>query len=79
VNIEIEATDVDGIVRFVAERDIGLLLPCNVVVREAEGRVLVHALDPKVMVSIPGRPELQDIADDADARVTRALEALARG
>ena len=57
----------------------GLLLPCNVVVREAEGRVLVHALDPKVMVSIPGRPELQDIADDADARVTRALEALARG
>jgi len=58
------------------EPEIGLLLPCNVVVRESGGKVLVHALDPALMVSIPGRPELQAIADDAAARVTRALETL---
>ena len=59
------------------EPEIGLLLPCNVVVRQSEGRVLVHALDPEVMVSIPGRPELKGIADDASARIGRALAALA--
>ncbi|MHB8509238.1 MAG: DUF302 domain-containing protein [Candidatus Dormibacteria bacterium] len=53
------------------EPEIGLLLPCNVVVRQSGGKVLVHALDPALMVSIPGRPELQSIADDAAARVTR--------
>jgi len=47
------------------EPEIGLLLPCNVVVRQSEGRVLVHALDPAVMVSIPERPDLQGIADEA--------------
>ncbi|MHB8508963.1 MAG: hypothetical protein ACYDGR_10010 [Candidatus Dormibacteria bacterium] len=52
------------------------MLPCNVVVRQSGGKVLVHALDPALMVSIPGRPELQAIADDAAARVTRALETL---
>src|ERR1035437_7972512 len=54
------------------EPEIGLLLPCNVVVRQSEGRVLVHALDPAVMVSIPERPELQGIADEAGARVAGA-------
>jgi len=37
------------------ERDIGLLLPCNVVVRRDGERTLVQALDPQVMVSLPGR------------------------
>ena len=58
------------------EPEIGLLLPCNVVVRQSQGTVLVHALDPEVMVSIPGQPGLQDIADDAGARIARALAAL---
>jgi uncharacterized protein (DUF302 family) len=58
------------------EPQIGLLLPCNVVVRQSEGKVLVHALDPGVIVSIPGRAELQGIADEAGARVTGALDTL---
>ncbi|GAC1574276.1 MAG: DUF302 domain-containing protein [Candidatus Dormibacteria bacterium] len=58
------------------EPQIGLLLPCNVVVRESNGTVLVHALDPGVMVSIPGQPGLQAIADDAGARIARALQEL---
>jgi uncharacterized protein (DUF302 family) len=59
------------------DRDIGLLLPCNVVVREeSQGVVLVQALDPQVMVSVSGRPELKEVATEATARLGAALEAL---
>jgi hypothetical protein len=37
----------------------------------------VQALDPQVMVSLPGRPELQPVADDAAARLDAALNAVA--
>lgn len=61
------------------EREIGLLLPCNVVVRDAgNGRTMVQALDPQVMVSVPERSELQPIADEAGRRINAALEELAR-
>ena len=59
------------------ERDIGLLLPCNVVVRRDGDHTLVQALDPQVMVSLPGRPELQGVADEAAKRLSAALEAVA--
>ena len=41
------------------ERDIGLLVPCNVVVRRDGDQTLVQALAPQVMVSLPGLPALQ--------------------
>jgi uncharacterized protein (DUF302 family) len=59
------------------EPEIGLLLPCNVVVRRHAGRTLVHALDPQVMVQVPQRPELQPIADEAARRIQAALDSLA--
>lgn len=59
------------------ERDIGLLLPCNVVVRRDGDRTVVQALDPQVMVSLPGRPELQPVADEAAKRLSAALQAVA--
>ncbi len=60
------------------EPDLGLLLPCNVVVRvdEQSGQTLVSALDPEIMVSVPGRPELQPIAADAKNRLHNALTTL---
>ncbi|MBQ0865770.1 DUF302 domain-containing protein [Streptomyces sp. RK75] len=59
------------------EREIGLLLPCNVVVRTAEnGQTLVQALDPIVMVSVPERTEMQPIAEEATARIRTALDTL---
>ena len=61
------------------EREIGLLLPCNVVVTEREGRTLVHALDPQVMVSLPENDGLQAVADDAAERIGKALAALEAG
>ncbi|MDH6574718.1 DUF302 domain-containing protein [Kitasatospora sp. MAP5-34] len=58
------------------DRRIGLLLPCNVVVRTEDGRTVVEALDPQVMVQVTGRPELAPVADEAAVRLRAALEAL---
>ena len=57
--------------------DIGLLLPCNVVVREeAPGRVVVGFLDPQVMVKLVGQPEVKAVADAAEQRLRRACASL---
>lgn len=59
------------------DRSIGLLLPCNVVVRATADGTLVEALDPQVMVTLTGRPELKPVADEVAGRLTSALAALA--
>ena len=60
-----------------AEQSIGLLLPCNVVVRSIdENRTRVEALDPAVMVSVTGNPALTTVAEDAATRLRAALESL---
>ena len=57
--------------------DIGLLLPCNVIVREAApGCVVVGFLDPQIMVNLVGKPEVKTVADAAQERLRRACESL---
>lgn len=60
------------------ERELGLLLPCNVVVREVEGRSWVGIADPQAMLSVSGNPALDELAAEAKARLRRALDSLAR-
>lgn len=59
-----------------ADPDVGALLPCNVLIRRnAEGGVHVAAIDPRAMLAI-GVADLAAIAEDARARLQRALESL---
>lgn len=60
------------------EPDIGLLLPCNVVVREdADGSMTVGLVDPQVMMQVAGNTQVQEVADDAAAKLRRVRDALA--
>jgi uncharacterized protein (DUF302 family) len=60
-----------------AEPQIGLLLPCNVVVQEhPEGRVVVSIADPRAMFTLVENPGLESVADEADRRLRAALETL---
>jgi uncharacterized protein (DUF302 family) len=59
-----------------AEPSIGLLLPCNVVVREADGGTVVEAVDPQTMVQMTDNGELQSVADEAKQRLEKALASL---
>jgi uncharacterized protein (DUF302 family) len=59
-----------------ADPSIGLLLPCNVVVREHDGHTLVEALDPAVMAKLTGSPELEAVAADAKTRLAAMLNAV---
>ena len=63
--------------------EIGLLLPCNVTVRQASGHTVVQAVDPAQLLSLTtapdthGSPELGAVARDASTRLSAALDALA--
>jgi uncharacterized protein (DUF302 family) len=59
-----------------ADRSIGLLLPCNVVVRATDAGTVVEALDPQIMVELSDSPELKAVADDASDRLRRVLDRL---
>ena len=61
------------------DRSIGMLLPCNVVVRAAAEGTLVEALDPQFMVTLTGRPELKPVADEVSRRLAAALAELMPG
>jgi uncharacterized protein (DUF302 family) len=61
-----------------AERDIGLLLPCNVIVYASDeaGRSVVAAMDPVAALELTGNDEIRDVADEVRSRLERALQRL---
>src|SRR5450759_3912882 len=61
-----------------AELDLGLLLPCNVIVYETEGGSIVQAMDPEPVLGLVGNPRLEPIAREVKARLQAALTGLNR-
>ena len=58
------------------EPDVGLLLPCNVIVRTHGERTVVSALDPEVIADLADHPDLTPIAEEATRLLDAALESL---
>jgi uncharacterized protein (DUF302 family) len=58
------------------EKEIGLLLPCNVIVYEANGVTHVAVQDPQSMVNMTENAELCTVADEATERLTRVINTL---
>ena len=52
---------------------IGLLLPCNVVVQEADGGISVSIADPRAMFTVVDNPALTAVVDEADQRLRRVI------
>ena len=59
-----------------AEKEIGLLLPCNVIVYEDAGRVFVSAIRPTVAMEKIKNPALVDIAKEVEDKLTKAINNL---
>jgi len=60
-----------------AEPQIGILLPCNVVVQEAQnGSVIVSIADPKTIFSLVDNPALASVVDEAEQRLRRVIDAI---
>jgi len=61
---------------LVAEEQIGLLLPCNVIVYEKNGRTIVAAFDPMTMAALVENEALKTIAEEVTARLQRVINSL---
>ena len=58
------------------DRSLGLLLPCNVVLRGTADGTLVEIADPQMMVSMSGNPALEPVAKQARERLSVVVTAL---
>lgn len=61
---------------FEGELEIGLLLPCNVIVYEEDGGTVVSALNPLVALEVAGNPALRPLGEEAHAKLQRVIERL---
>lgn len=59
-----------------AEHELGLLLPCNVIVHEHDGTVAVGIVDPAQMLGVVDNPALAPVAAEATERLRRVIAAL---
>lgn len=56
--------------------NLGLLLPCNVVVAERDGGSEVSAARPLAVLDVAGNPEIRPVAEEAEERLRRVVDAL---
>lgn len=62
-----------------AEPSVGVLLPCNVVLREVGSDTIVEAMDPMAALGIVDSAGVQPVAEEATERLRRAISGLDRG
>ena len=62
-----------------AEPELGVLLPCNVVVYRADGRTRVSAVAAEQMLGMVGNQALEPVATEVAGRLRRVLDAIAAG
>ncbi len=58
------------------EIDLGLLLPCNVIVYEQDNQVRVGAVDAVKRLSVVGKPEMEPLAQQVNEKLRRAIDSL---
>jgi uncharacterized protein (DUF302 family) len=58
------------------EEEIGLLLPCNVIVYEKAGKTVVAAFDPMVMTTVMGNTKMEPVAREVRQRLERVIAAM---
>jgi len=61
---------------LLAEEELGLLLPCNVIVYEKEGKSVVSVFNPLIMTQIIEKEGFGEIAEEVRSRLMRALDAV---
>jgi uncharacterized protein (DUF302 family) len=61
---------------LLAEEELGLLLPCNVIVYEKEGRTRVSIFDPMVMTALIDNPKIASVAQQVKEKLQRVLAAV---
>jgi uncharacterized protein (DUF302 family) len=61
---------------LLAETEIGLLLPCNVIVYEDKGKTTVSILDPMAIFGLVGRDDVKPLAEEVKKKLVNVLERL---
>lgn len=59
-----------------AEEELGLLLPCNVIVYEKENKTAVSVFDPMIMAHIIDNPNMKPVAEEVKKKLEKVLEAV---
>ena len=62
---------------ILAEQDIGLMLPCNVIVYEKEGKTIVSVIKPTAAMQMINNKDLQEIAAAVEAKLSKVISSLA--
>jgi len=61
---------------LLAEEELGLLLPCNVIVYEKNDKTVVSIFDPNVMAHLIDNPEMKKVAEEVKSKLQRVLDAV---
>jgi uncharacterized protein (DUF302 family) len=59
-----------------AEQDVGIVMPCNVIVYERSGKTFVASTLPSVTMGVVGNPKLAPLADQVEAKLKKAIDAV---